>query len=234
MLPVTPVHLLRGLPDETDEALFELGRRIRRAAEHRWTSFSRPDHAALVMVLEQFIVQNQIPLQFSKRQENESWADQLSSLLKQVDLYKEELRLTRAEQDIADLVERRGQSGDAGLPFGHALLNREDKTWLRKKLNQVRVLVDASSLPGRQRNALYSRISNLFNELEKDLTRSDPFVAFSVDLALCVENMRDLGPPAMNQFKDVLRTIMRRRVEQEAEQAFGHGTVAPFPKAAEA
>lgn len=234
MLPVTPVHLLRGLPDETDEALFELARRVKRAAEYRWVSFSRPDHAALVMMLEQFILQNHIPIQFVRRKENESWADQLNALFNQIELYGEELRLSRTEQDIAELVEQRGQSGDTALPFGHAMLSRDEKIWLRKKLNQVRMLVDASALPGRQRNALYSRISNLFGELEKETSRSDPFIAFMVDLALCVESMRDLGPPAMNQFKDVLRMIVKRRVEQEAEHAFGHGTVQPFPRAAEA
>lgn len=112
--------------------------------------------------------------------------------------------------EAADMFARKREES-----FGYAVLTKDEKDLIHSHLKQVREAVERSALNDRKKNKLFSRISALSSETDRNGTHTDRFFAFMGDLAFTSNEMTTEAKPALEEFKEILKIIMRSREKAE-------------------
>jgi len=99
--------------------------------------------------------------------------------------------------------------------FGYAVLTPDEKAVIHSHLAEIRAAIERSSLSDRKKNRLYVRIAALASETDRNGTHTDRFFAFMGDLAFTSGEMTEDAKPALNEFREVLKIIMRSREKAE-------------------
>jgi hypothetical protein len=69
-----------------------------------------------------------------------------------------------------------------------------------------------------ERRMLFERINGLAQEIDRSGTRTDRFFAFAGDLAFTAGEMAKNAKPAIDEFKEILKIVLRSRAKEEKVQ----------------
>lgn len=99
--------------------------------------------------------------------------------------------------------------------FGLAKLNSEEKRKIVEHLENVRKLIEESSIADRKKNALFEKLVELLREVNTHGTRTDRFFAFAGDVGFVLGDMAKKAKPLMSEVKEILKIVSRSRARQE-------------------
>jgi len=132
--------------------------------------------------------------------------------------------LDRIRQIVSKIADRRLDSLVDGLfeeidrnegATGSAELNSEEKGYIHVRLDQVRRSIESSDLSDQKKNVLFKRLSELSKEIDLTATPTARFFGFLSELSFVSGEMAENAKPALDEFKSVLKILVRRRSEQE-------------------
>jgi hypothetical protein len=212
-MTIDPTSLLVDLPNDKEAALCELAHRADEL--HKQESLNGVEYGTLAKLLEQFAAKNDLDIEINPKESHGSWRDHFLYVMHRMNAFENDVKVKRAEKEMSDLIDDYKNANSKTSPFGYAFLSTDEKEEIRTKLNEIRNVVDASSLSARKKNALFIRISRLAEEVDRDGTKTDSFFSFAIDLAMTAGEMAGKAKPAVDQFKDILKIILKRRAEAE-------------------
>jgi hypothetical protein len=123
-------------------------------------------------------------------------------------------------RDIGDVLNAYDDKRDTSQ-FGFAVLTSDEKVTINNKIAQIRDLIVSSQLGERKKEALLKRLSALEVEVNSDRTATERFFGFLTDLAFVSGEMAKGAKPAIDEFKDVLRIVLRSRAKNEGVELPG-------------
>jgi hypothetical protein len=122
---------------------------------------------------------------------------------------------------LADEIDRIVKSNLARIvepneeTFGFAFLNSSEKSRIHINIEKIRKLIEESPLTDRKKNALFDRLNDLSDEVDRVGTRTDAFFAFLSDAAFVAGEMAKKAKPFTDEVKDMIKTVGRSRARQE-------------------
>ena len=212
-MAIDPTSLLVDLPNDKEVALCELAHRV--DALHKQESLDGVEYGTLAKLLEQFATKNDLYVEINPKESHESWRDHFIYVMHRMSAFESDVKVKHAEKEMSDLIDDYKNANSRTSPFGYAFLSADEKEEIRAKLNEIRRVVDASSLNMRKKNALFTRISRLAEEVDREGTKTDSFFSFAIDLAMTAGEMAEKAKPAVDEFKEILKIILNRRAEAE-------------------
>ncbi len=114
--------------------------------------------------------------------------------------------------------------------FGFAVLNKDEKNSIMNKLNEIKNIIVSSNVKENKKSSLIRKISNLEIEVNSDKTSTEQFFGFLTDLAFVAGEMANNAQPAIDEFKDILRIVMRSRAKNEGLPSPDHWPQLPGPE----
>jgi len=116
-----------------------------------------------------------------------------------------------------------------GGEFGFAALSSDEKVAISNKLGDIRDVIVASRLSDSKKKSLLDRLAKLETEVQMDKTPTERFFSFLGDLAMTAGEMSTNARPAIEDFKDILRIVMRSRAKSEGATLPGSGEWPQLP-----
>jgi hypothetical protein len=98
---------------------------------------------------------------------------------------------------------------------GYAVLEPDEKTEIHKHIEKIRALIEGSGLDDRKKNNLFSRLSDLTFEVNRNGTRTDRFFAFASELGFSTGQFARDAKPAIDETKAILKIVTRARGRHE-------------------
>jgi hypothetical protein len=105
------------------------------------------------------------------------------------------------------------QRGDT--QFGVATLTADEKNEVHSHIDAVRKIIEDSTLNPRKKNALFGRLNDLAQEVDREGTRTDRFFAFAADAAFVLGDMANKAEPFLKEVKDILKIVTHARAKNE-------------------
>lgn len=99
--------------------------------------------------------------------------------------------------------------------FGYAILTDAEKEAIHTHLEKIRGIIESSELDDRKKNSLFTALSVLTAEVNRNGTKTDRFFAFASDLGFCLAEFAEKSRPILHEIKDVLRIITKARARNE-------------------
>jgi hypothetical protein len=99
--------------------------------------------------------------------------------------------------------------------IGYAILEPDEKTEIHKHIEKIRVLVEGSGLDDRKKNNLFTRLTDLGWEVNRNGTRTDRFFAFASELGFSIGQFTKDAKPAIDELKDMLKIVSKARARHE-------------------
>jgi len=211
---IDPSIFLKELPADTRHALIELAERIELFISAN-TALQDKEYATLCKLIEVFVNKSGLMVDLPNKDANYGWHSHLQNLLHVVSSYSVDVHAEDSERELADIIDSYRSDSVSALPFGYAALSADEKVLIHDRLQQVRATIESSKLKESKKNALYSRLAKLSEEVDRSGTKTDAFFSFGLDLAMTAGEMAEKAKPAINEFKDVLEIIFRRRSQSE-------------------
>ncbi len=141
--------------------------------------------------------------------------DRMAELLESINDSRSLLIENSVTADVDDLLQKYEDSSKSPEEFGFAKLNQSEKEQIHEHLKNVRKIIEESNLDDRKKNALFGRINTLASEVDKEGTKTDAFFAFAGDLAFVSGIMAKRAKPAIDEFKAILKIVLRSRAKNE-------------------
>jgi hypothetical protein len=99
--------------------------------------------------------------------------------------------------------------------IGYAVLQPDEKTAIHKHIEHIRTIVEGSGLDDRKKNNLFTRLSGLTSEVNRNGTRTDRFFAFASELGFSIGQFTKDAKPAIDELKDMLKIVTKARARHE-------------------
>lgn len=138
----------------------------------------------------------------------------LEAVTKSIILSEPKLFESKTKLEIDEIIGRYISNIDEDS-FGFAKLNSQEKNKIYEHISRIRLLIEASDLPDRKKNALFERLSSLAGEVDQYGTRTDQFFAFMGDVAFVMGDMTKKAKPLIDEVKDMMKILSRSRARQE-------------------
>ena len=194
--------ILLDLPADPMPALIEIGRRIRQDS-------SIPNETASIRIakriIEEWCKRNKINL----NKTSGAIQDRLDFYLRQIDEYR-----NKELEDLATAKVEEALRGDI-LSFGYARLDPTEKDDLHNHLNHIRGIIERSDIPDNKKNALFRKLNQLSEEIDRTGTRTDGFLGLIGDLGVRLGQFGKDAQPLTKELNSLLRIVMRSRARAE-------------------
>jgi hypothetical protein len=141
--------------------------------------------------------------------------ERMAELLDSINESSSQLMEAVVSTDVDELIQEYEAATTTQGAFGYAKLDKSEKTSIHQHLKKIREIIEKSALDDRKKNALFERINKLSEEVDREGTRTDRFFAFAGDLAFVAGIMAGRAKPAINEFKEILKIVLRSRARQE-------------------
>ena len=201
--------LLNDLPADRTQALYDICDRIRRDGE--FGGFAGSERLVVFDLLTKFIIRfgfDNIEIPIPKNANSSSEINiAIDSIIDQVERSRAAESLDKALESFKDRLD--------GDEFGVAVLSGDEKELLRHKLQEIKNIINSSELDDRKKGALLSRLQALETEIELERTPTERFFGFMIDLAFVSGEMAKQAKPAIDEFKEILKIVMRSRAKNE-------------------
>ena len=188
-------------------AVMAICQRLQEAANSKWTAADFTSAVQFVLALAEkagFRIESSIPEYIPDRQT-------FVSSIRMVEAQIYSKFIPDEVDEVLILIEERTTKPQ----FGYAYLSNEEKRLIHEHLSAIRSAIEASNLDDRKRNAIMERINKLAAEIDKNGTGTDRFFAFMGDLALVAGQMKQRAKPALDEFKEILKILMKNRAKHE-------------------
>ncbi len=195
--------ILLDLPADSMPALIEIGRRIRKdsSIENEITSIR-----IAIRIIEEWSAKNKIKL---KNRSSDTTKGNLNYYLDQIDEYRNKML-----EDLAAAKVEEALRGDI-LSFGYARLDPTEKDDLHNHLNHIRGIIERSDIPDNKKNALFKKLNQLSEEVDRTGTRTDGFLGLIGDLGVRLGQFGKDAQPLTKELNSLLRIVMRSRARAE-------------------
>ncbi len=101
------------------------------------------------------------------------------------------------------------------LSFGYARLDPTEKDDLHNHLNHIRGIIERSDIPDNKKNALFRKLNQLSEEIDRTGTRTDGFLGLIGDLGVRLGQFGKDAQPLTKELNSLLRIVMRSRARAE-------------------
>ena len=166
-------------------------------------------------IFESFVKKYDVLPSYAYKDDSVTWSEQMVHVNRTVAELSRLIKAENAANEADRLFDEYADAAEGESPFGYAFFSPEEKVHIHRSLDAVREAIDQSRLPSRKKNALYRKLANLSLEVDKDGTLTDSFFAFGIDVSMVAAEMEENARPAIEQMKDILRIVFRRRAECE-------------------
>lgn len=202
------------LPADPNEALYEFAKRVRDQYERFHLNARPEDYSDALKFIYSFADRFGIEI---------NWPDVLDGSREKPD----SVLLLDVAREVTMQLHDRGvgsevyevlseyEATQAEETFGIARLNPTEKQKIHEHISAIRKVIESSPLSDRKKNALFARLNELANEVDKHGTRTDNFFAFLGDLAFTVGDMAGKAQPAIKEVREMLKIVYRARARQE-------------------
>ncbi|WP_018391152.1 hypothetical protein [Ancylobacter sp. FA202] len=205
-MSLTLAELMNELPRDPVEAMAEIVERTREAARRGEIDASIP-----VILLRKF--SQKFDVGFAVKSTG-SWEEEFGLFARRIDEAMERKKVVDIDL-MAESELERWQSEIEEETFGFASLNNSEKEQIVIHIEKIRSFVDESNLSPKKKDKIFDRLTLLYNEILRSRTKTDAFFAFLADLSFTAGEMAERAKPALEEFKEVLRIVMKSRADQE-------------------
>lgn len=199
--------ILLDLPADPMPALIEIGRRISHDSSLSKNSPTEPASIRIaIRIIEEWCAKNKIKLNkyvLSNKQ------DHLDNYLGQINEYRNKML-----EDLATAKVEEAIRGDI-LSFGYARLDPTEKDDLHNHLSHIRRIIERSDIPDSKKNALFRKLNQLSEEVDRTGTRTDGFLGLIGDLGVRLGQFGKDAQPLTKELNSLLRIVMRSRARAE-------------------
>jgi hypothetical protein len=194
-----------NLPANPDEALLLLADRAMDWLEDESSGNYDLEGIIICSMLEAFILRFRPDISVAKSTDEGQVKDYVEAIMRNVGQIHVE-RILEAYEESAE---------SHGKAFGRAELTSEEKASLHQHLENLRKIIETSSLSVRKKNGLFDRLNALQAEIDLHGTRTDRFFAFASDLGFYAGEFTKRSAPFWNEVKEVLRIVTKARARDE-------------------
>jgi len=159
-----------------------------------------------IRIIEEWCVKNKIELLKYSVSSEESL---LIQYFTQIDEYRNKILVELAAAKVEEVLQ-----GDF-LSFGYAKLDPTEKNDLHNHLNHIRGIIERSDIPDNKKNALFGKLNQLSEEIDRTGTRTDGFLGLIGDLGVRLGQFGKDAQPLTKELNSLLRIVMRSRARAE-------------------
>jgi hypothetical protein len=196
-----------ALPDDPDAAFVQYEAIIREEVARLNASGSQnsdPERQYIAHVLA-FVDTKTIPLSLPRDppSDDQGFYDWYRSFLRAVDYYKAVARLqiaARKKEHVSILT-----------------LDADFKTQIGGHLTAIRKIVGEADISANKRDAIFRRINNLQEEVDRDRTRTEAAFALLLDLTSAISNGAKNLDPALDRVERIIKVLAKAKDENETK-----------------